>query len=103
MYKTIIISSSIFGIIIPIISGIIPLRKALSATLQNSLNIYYNTIDQIFIKIINNNKYDINIIHFLIGILLIIIGIICLYIIPYCIVNENYYLFFTIFDCIFLG
>ena len=101
--NAIFISSIIFGLIIPIISGIIPLRKALSTTLSNSLNQYFNSVDEVFVKMINHNKFGINFITFIISIILIIISFVCLYVIPYCVATENFPLFFLIFDLIFLG
>ncbi len=95
-FNCLFIASLLFGLIIPIISGLIPMRKALSTTLSNSLNLYFNTIDAGFVRKINHNEYGINFMTLIISLMLILISFVCLYVIPYCVVIENFPLFFTI-------
>eukprot|EP00484_Ammonia_sp_Unknown_P003457 CAMPEP_0197077108 /NCGR_PEP_ID=MMETSP1384-20130603/212450_1 /TAXON_ID=29189 /ORGANISM="Ammonia sp." /LENGTH=1442 /DNA_ID=CAMNT_0042515967 /DNA_START=143 /DNA_END=4471 /DNA_ORIENTATION=- len=101
--KSIAVSSLLFGLFIPIIAGIIPMRKALATTLSNSLNLYFNAVDQVIVQIIYHNEYGLNFATILISLVLIAISFVCLYVIPYSVATENFPLFFTVFDFIFLG
>ena len=98
------VASMVFGLAIPLLSGVIPLRRALSATLSSSLN---NSLtgDSVIVNVINRNssKYGVNLATLCIALLLIGISFTCLYLIPYFVVNGNFPAFFTVFDLIFLG
>jgi len=98
------VASFFFGLSIPLLSGIVPLRKALSATLSSSLNNVL-TGDSVIVNVIhrNSSKYGFNAATTAMATLLITISFVCLYLIPYFVVSGNFPAFFTVFDLIFLG
>ncbi|KAI9142382.1 FtsX-like permease family-domain-containing protein [Paraphysoderma sedebokerense] len=91
------IVATIIGLLIPLGASIFPMRRALSRTLQNSLNSRRHSVNATEITFERNHPGKVDNTQLLIGITLSIFGFIIYYFLPLTLVNNNVSLLFQIF------
>lgn len=77
------IISCCIGLFIPIISNIIPIQRALSKTLRDSLDLYHRSINEFKVEILKLERLGLSLGQLLSASTLVIIGIITYYLAPY--------------------
>lgn len=86
----------------PIVSNILPIMRALSKTLRDSLNIYSRVINEIHVQILKLEKMGLSPTQFLVASMLVILGIITYYFAPYAIIFQNFEMFLYIMNIILI-
>ena len=90
------------GIFMPIISNIVPITRALSKTLKDSLDLYHRVINEMTVQVLRLEKLGISFSQFVISITLISTGIITYYFAPLAFVYRNFALFLAIMNMILI-
>lgn len=93
----------ILGILMPLISNIIPIQRALSRTLRDSLDIYHQTSQQITVQMIKLESLGLNPWQIISAIMMISIGFLIYYVVPLSFIFLNISVFLTILNGILLG
>lgn len=86
------------GIAIPLVSNLWPIRKALSKTLRDFLNIYQRATSDVILKMMKFNQIGISFTTTLASVLLIVLGFLTFYLAPYAYAFSNMGLFFGILN-----
>lgn len=90
------------GIIMPIVSNILPIQRALSKNLRDSLNLYTRVINEVEVQILKLQSLGLSATQFLVATMLVVLGIISYYLAPYAIVYNNNQLFLLIMNAILI-
>ena len=91
------------GIFIPIISNIFPIKRALSRTLRDSLDVYHHTSQEIEVKVVRLESLGLDPWQISCAILMVVTGFTIYYVVPLSFVFANIPLFLTILNLILLG
>jgi hypothetical protein len=97
----------LIGTLVPLVSNITPIGRALSKTLRDGLDLYHHVISELTVKIVRLEKMGISLSEFVIALTLIGCGILTFYVAPYALMYNKIKLFFTILNiilmCMILG
>ena len=98
-----IILGVLLGVFMPILGVIIPIRRALSQTLRDSLDVYHNTVNDSIIKVQRLENIGASATETVIAILLVVIGFVVYYLVPLSFIFGDIAFFFRILTLILLG
>jgi DNA-binding IclR family transcriptional regulator len=70
------------GLFVPLLSNILPIMRALSKTLRDSLDLYHRTIDEITVSVVKLEKLGLSIDQTMTALLLVVMGFVCYYLAP---------------------
>ena len=90
------------GIIIPFLSNIIPIHRALSQTLRDSLNIFHRVVGDISIKVQRLSSIGISVPQTLGAAILISLGIVSFYVAPKSYAFSDTKTFFLVLNVVFM-
>ncbi|CAD8045647.1 unnamed protein product [Paramecium sonneborni] len=90
------------GLFIPLASNILPIVRALSKTLRDSLDLYHRTINDILVNVIKLEKMGISIDQFFTAALLVIMGFVSYYLIPMAFIFSNIQLALAVINIILI-
>ena len=90
------------GILIPVLSSIIPIRRTLSTNLNDALNVNRSKKSGVLVSIINNKTRDV-IPYLLFGTVACVFGITIYYVLPLAMLELNLGLILIIFFMILMG
>jgi len=93
----------VLGFSMPLIANIGPIRRALAKNLRDSLDVYHQVFNEVSVKMIKLAEMGVESWQIVSAILLIIIGLIVYYLIPYSFTFGDFDLFFTLLIFILLG
>lgn len=93
----------LLGFFIPILANIIPIRRALSRQLRDSLDIAHQSMNDTTVRMIKLAELGLEPWQTMLSVLLIVCGFIVYYVIPYSFIFSNLPLFFLILNVILLG
>ena len=96
-YTAIILAFSL-GFFIPLISNYVPIQRAMSKTLRDSLDLYHRVVATMTIQIQKLEKLGISLSQTIIALMLIVMGLICYYFAPQAFLNEDPKLFLAIIN-----
>lgn len=91
------------GLAMPIISLLGPVRRALSNTLRDALDIYHQTNSETVVKVVKLEKLGLSPWQISVSIVLIIVGFVVYYLIPYAFTFQDFPLFFALLSLILLA
>lgn len=95
-----IIMGFMLGIIMPLISNSLPIYRALSKTLKDSLDLFHRTIDEITVRTLKLEKLGISFSQFFNSLTLIVMGITTYYFAPMAFVKQDIKLFLAIMNIV---
>ena len=90
------------GILMPIISNIIPISRSLSKNLKDSLDLYHRVVNETTVQVVKLEKLGISLSQFVISITLIFIGILTYYLAPSAFIYQNIPLFLAVMNIILI-
>lgn len=93
LHYSAIILAICLGFFIPIISNYLPIRRALSKTLRDSLDLYHRNVNNMNVTILKLEKMGISISQTVISMTLIIMGVMCYYFAPQAFLSKQIELF----------
>lgn len=93
----------VLGLIMPMIAIISPIQRALSRTLRDALDIYHQVQSEVTVRVIKLEKLGLSPLQTTASILMIIMGFVVYYLIPYSFTFQNLPLFFIILTVILIG
>eukprot|EP00003_Mantamonas_plastica_P015601 TRINITY_DN2635_c0_g2_i3.p1 TRINITY_DN2635_c0_g2~~TRINITY_DN2635_c0_g2_i3.p1 ORF type:complete len:1218 (-),score=362.13 TRINITY_DN2635_c0_g2_i3:46-3648(-) len=91
------------GIIMPIISNILPIQRALGKTLRDALDLYHQSVNDSIVSVEKLEELGISGWQTAISIMMIVIGFIVYYVIPFSFLFNYLPLFLSILNGILLG
>ncbi|KAH3764102.1 permease family protein [Pelomyxa schiedti] len=98
-----ILLASLLGLLLPIFANIFPIKRALSRTLRDALDIYHMVQSEITVKIVKLEEVGLQPWLFFLSLIIVCFGFVTYYLIPYAFTFSNYTMFFTILVGILLG
>eukprot|EP00004_Rigifila_ramosa_P022811 TRINITY_DN6304_c0_g1_i1.p1 TRINITY_DN6304_c0_g1~~TRINITY_DN6304_c0_g1_i1.p1 ORF type:complete len:1190 (-),score=307.13 TRINITY_DN6304_c0_g1_i1:20-3532(-) len=93
----------LIGLFVPILSNIVPIRRALSTTLRDSLDVYHQTYNDTTVKIIRLEDLGMSLQQAVIALLLVMFGFMIYYLVPLSFVLGDLVIFFGILTTVLLG
>jgi len=90
------------GFFIPLASNILPIMRALSKTLRDSLDLYHRTVNDILVTVVKLEKMGVSIDQTFSAILLILMGFVSYYLIPMAFIFNNIQLALAIINIILI-
>ncbi|CEM34393.1 unnamed protein product [Vitrella brassicaformis CCMP3155] len=103
LHLSAILLGSSLGLIMPVIANIVPIRRALSKTLRDALDIYHAVVSEIEVTIIKLHRLGLSPLQLLASSILVIAGFITYYLIPLSFVMRSFVFFFSILNIILMG
>lgn len=91
------------GIVMPLISNILPIKRALSKTIRDALDIFHQLVNDISVKIVKLESMGFSPFQLVLGITLISVGIMTYYLVPASFLFERFDIFFYIINIILIG
>eukprot|EP00760_Papus_ankaliazontas_P012547 PhM_4_TR15359/c0_g1_i1/m.42023 len=91
------------GLVVPVLSNIIPVRKALSKSLRESLDLYHVQNNETMVSVTKLENVGIAPWQTVLGILLVVFGFVVYYLIPYSFIFSQLFLFFLLMIIILLA
>ena len=91
------------GILMPIISNIAPIQRALSRTLRDSLDVYHQTSQQIDVQMVKLETLGLDPWQIACALMMVFVGFLIYYVVPLAFIFLNVSLFLTILNGILLG
>ena len=102
LHYTAIIIGFLLGILMPLISNILPIIRALSKTLRDSLDLYHRVVNIMAVRVMKLEKLGISFSQFINSFTLIIIGITTYYFAPLAFVRQDITLFLAIMNIVLI-
>lgn len=91
------------GILMPLISNIVPISRALSGTLRDSLDVYHHVVNEMTVRMIRLSEIGLDMWQTVLAVLLIVVGILTFYVVPMGFVFQDLQLVFGILNSILCG
>jgi predicted lysophospholipase L1 biosynthesis ABC-type transport system permease subunit len=102
LYSPILIGIAV-GLFIPMASNILPIKKALSKTIRDALDIYHSQVSDLTVSITKLSSFGFSPFQTVLGFVLSLAGIVCYYLIPSSFLFREFQLFFVIVNLLLLG
>jgi len=93
----------VLGTILPILGMLLPIRRALSRTLRDALDVYHNVAYDSVVKIQRLENLGVSVTETMIAILLVVLGFIVFYLVPLSFLFNKITMFLNILTVILLG
>lgn len=93
----------IVGFVMPLVSLISPVQRALSKTLRDALDVYHNAVNDVTVTITKLENLGISPLQATISVLMVTFGFVIYFLVPMSFIFLNLALFFNIFVTILLG
>ncbi len=87
----------------PIIANILPISRALSRTLRDSLDVYHHVISDTVVRVMKLEKLGLDVWQSTIALLMVVVGAVTFYVIPYSFIFQNIPMFLGVLNAILLG
>lgn len=97
-----IVLAAVLGIFIPLISVYLPIQRALSKTLRDSLDLYRRAVNDIFVTVQRLEKLGVSFAQSVNSVVLILMGVICYYFAPAAFVKQDIALFLAIINAVLI-
>eukprot|EP00741_Cyanophora_paradoxa_P007415 tig00001128_g7174.t1 len=93
----------VLGLLMPLLANVGPIRRALSRTLRDALDIYHQSFSEVTVRMMRLEELGLSLLQTAVAVLLIVIGFVVYYLIPYAFTFGDLPLFFTLLIFILLG
>jgi len=97
------LSGIIIGALMPILSNIWAIKRALGKKIRDSLDVFHTGLNEVMIRIIKLENYGLSIFEITLGITLTLMGVITYYFLPASFLFNRLDLFFFILNMILVG
>jgi ABC-type antimicrobial peptide transport system permease subunit len=98
-----VVIAAIVGIVMPFVANILPIRRALSRTLRDSLDIYHHVISDVNVRVQKLAELGIDLWQTALALLMLVVGIVVFYVIPYAFIFKEIPVFLGILSAVLLG
>eukprot|EP01103_Thecamoeba_quadrilineata_P013162 TRINITY_DN3567_c0_g1_i2.p1 TRINITY_DN3567_c0_g1~~TRINITY_DN3567_c0_g1_i2.p1 ORF type:complete len:1198 (-),score=214.19 TRINITY_DN3567_c0_g1_i2:59-3133(-) len=98
-----IVVAFVLGLLMPLVSNILPIKRALSRTLREALDLYHQTVNEVKVTVQRLDDLDLSPWIISVSLFLVLAGFLVYYLLPYCIIFLNIPLFLTILNFILIG
>ena len=92
----------VIGILMPLVSNIVPIQAALGKNLRASLDLNHRAATEITVQIKKLQDYGLSLPQFIMAIMLVVMGIFTYYVAPTAFLYGKYELFFTILNSVLI-
>ena len=93
----------VVGLIMPLLANIVPISRALSRTLRDSLDVYHHVVSDVTVRIIHLADLGLDLWQTALALLMVVVGFVTFYVVPYAFIFGNIPLFLGILNGILLG
>ena len=90
------------GILLPLLSNIIPIQRALGKNLRASLDLYHRSIGELTIQIKSLKDMGLSVNQLIVALLLVVMGVLTYYVAPTAFFFKHYGIFFGILNAVLL-
>mmetsp|Transcript_29437 Transcript_29437/g.44573 ORF Transcript_29437/g.44573 Transcript_29437/m.44573 type:complete len:353 (+) Transcript_29437:1900-2958(+) len=90
------------GIVLPILSNVIPIKRALGKNLRASLDLYHRSVNEISISMKAAKDIGLSVNQLILSLLMVVLGIATYYVAPAAFLYNNMPLFFMIMNALLL-
>ncbi len=81
--------SIVIGVLMPLFANIVPISRAFSSELRDSLDVFHNTVNDVTVKIAKLSEMGVSLSQTCIAVLCIVFGFITFYIVPYAFLFQD--------------
>ena len=103
MSATAAIVATVVGIVMPLAANTVPIMRALSKTLRDSLDVYHHVVSEVTVTVVRLADLGLDLWQTAISLLLVSIGFITFYLIPLSFLNSNIPMFLGLLMAILLS
>ncbi|ELR12239.1 efflux ABC transporter, permease, putative, partial [Acanthamoeba castellanii str. Neff] len=91
------------GLFMPIIANIIPIRRALSRTLRDALDVYHQKFSETVVKIVRLEEMGVSVEQTVWSVMMIVFGFMLLYVVPFAFRYQYWGIFLGLINATLLG
>jgi ABC-type antimicrobial peptide transport system permease subunit len=91
------------GLFMPIVANIIPIRRALSRTLRDALDVYHQKFSETVVKIVRLEEIGVSVEQTVWSIMMIVFGFMLLYVVPFAFRYQYWGIFLGLINATLLG
>ena len=102
LYSTAILLGVLTGILMPLVSNIIPIKRALGKALRDSLNLFHRVSNEVFVSVVKLEQMGMSAVGSLIGFMMVAMGLMAYYFAPMAFIFQNTALFLAILNIILI-
>ena len=102
-YTSPLLLSIAVGLVMPLVANIVPISRALSRTLRDSLDVYHHVISDVTVRIIKLADLGLDLWQTALAVLMVAVGFVTFYVVPYASIFGKIPLFLGILNGILLG
>jgi ABC-type antimicrobial peptide transport system permease subunit len=93
----------VLGVVMPAAANIIPIRRALSSSLRDSLDLYHQTINEVVVRVKELSDIGVSPVESVIAIVLVVVGFVTFYVLPQAFASLNFVLFLSLLSAVLVG
>jgi ABC-type antimicrobial peptide transport system permease subunit len=94
---------SVLGLTMPMVANVVPIKRALSRTLRDALDVYHSAASDTKVRTVDLEKLGLSAWQTAASIMMVLVGFVVYYVIPYSFLAGNLPLFLGILNTILLG
>ena len=102
-YSSAVLLSVAVGLVMPLVANVVPISRALSRTLRDSLDVYHHVVSDVTVRIIKLADLGLDLWQTALAVLMVVIGFVTFYVVPYASIFGQIPLFLGILNGILLG
>ena len=102
-YPSAVLLAVVVGLVMPLLANIVPISRALSRTLRDSLDVYHHVVSDVTVRIIKLADLGLDLWQTALAVLMVVIGFVTFYVVPYASIFGKIPLFLGILNGILLG
>lgn len=92
----------LLGLTLPLISNIVPIKRALSKNLRESLDMYHRSVNELQVSIKRLEEMGFSLNQMIVAVMLVVLGGITYYVGPLSFIYGNFALFFFVINFILI-
>jgi len=92
----------VLGTAIPLFANVVPIKRALSNTLRDALDLYHQTFSEVTVRMLRLSELGLSPLQLSAALMLVLIGFVTYYLVPLSFVFQDLSLFLTILNSILL-
>ncbi len=91
------------GLVMPLLANVVPISRALSKTLRDSLDVYHHVVSDVFVRVIRLADLGLDLWQTAIAVLMVLVGFVTYYLVPYSFIYNNIPMFLGLLNAILIG
>ncbi|KAA0154285.1 hypothetical protein FNF29_02505 [Cafeteria roenbergensis] len=93
----------VLGVVMPAAANVIPIRRALTSTLRDSLDLYHQTINEMSVTIRRLSEVGISATQAAVSLVLVVVGFVTFYVLPLAFATRQFPVFLGVLSAVLVG